>query len=162
MQHKRLKLSVMLILVCAFKGLKAQESMNTTGGNALGSGGSVSYSIGQVVYNTNEGSGGSSAQGVQQPYEISAVIGIEEVKNINLLVTTYPNPANDYLTLEVKDFEISNLYYLLYDIHGNLLRSEKITMNSTSIFVSNLLPATYFVKVVQGDKEVRTFKKKKK
>jgi hypothetical protein len=39
------------------------------GGEATGSGGSVSYSVGQVVYTTNTGINGSVAQGVQQPYE---------------------------------------------------------------------------------------------
>ncbi len=65
------------------------------------------------------------AQGVQQSFEISEVIGIEEVKNINILVTIYPNPTNDYLTLNVKDFEISTLSYQLYDIDGKLLKAKE-------------------------------------
>ena len=63
-------------LLCA--GLtQAQESVNSTGGNATGSGGTVSYTIGQVGYTTNTGSNGSVAQGVQQAYEILTV-GINE------------------------------------------------------------------------------------
>jgi len=158
MRHKRLKLSATLLLLLGLKGLQAQECVNATSGNALGGGGSVSYSIGQVVYTTNRGTNGSLAQGVQQPFEISPVIGIEEVKGINLLVTTYPNPTTDYLTLEVKDFDLSTLNFQLYDMNGKLLLSEKITGNQTSIFMSNFLSATYFVKVVQGNKEIKTFK----
>ena len=137
----------------------AQESVNATGGNASDSGGTVAYSVGQVVYTTNTSiSNGSVAQGVQQPFEISVVTGIEEAKGINLSVTAYPNPTTDYLTLEVKDFEFSNLHFQLYDMQGKLLQSEKITDNQTSIVMSNLVPANYFVKVIQGNKKVKTFK----
>ena len=158
MKHKRLKLSALLLLGLGLTGLQAQESVNATGGNASGSGGSASYSVGQVVYTTNTGTNGSVSQGVQQPYEISVVTGIEEAKGINLSVSAYPNPTTDYLTLSIGEFEISNLSYQLYDMNGKLLQSEKISGNQTSIVMSNLVPSSYFVKVIQGNKEVKTFK----
>ena len=43
-------------------------------------------------------------------------------------------------------------------MQGKLLRNEKITSNLTSIAMSNLVAATYFVKVIQGNKEIKTFK----
>ncbi|MEJ5266144.1 MAG: hypothetical protein WHT29_12590, partial [Bacteroidales bacterium] len=101
MRHKKLKLSAIILLGLGLTGLQAQESVNATGGNAFGSGGSVSYSVGQVVYTTNSGTNGSVAQGVQQPYEISVVTGLEEAKGINLSVSAYPNPTTDYLTLRI-------------------------------------------------------------
>lgn len=158
MRHKRLKLSAVLLLGLGLTGLQAQESVNATGGNASGSGGSVSYSVGQVVYTTTTGTSGSVAQGVQQPYEISAVTAIEQAKGINLSVSAYPNPTTDCLTLEVKDFELSTLHFQLFNMNGKLLQNEKITGNQTSISMSNLVPANYLVKVIQGDKEVKTFK----
>jgi len=158
MRHKKLKLSAVLLLGLGLTGLYAQESVNATGSNASGSGGSASYSVGQVVYTTHTGTTGSVAQGVQQPYEISVVTAIEEAKGINLSVSAYPNPTTDYLTLEMKDFELSNLHFQLYDMSGKLLQIEKITGNQTSIVMSNLVPAVYFVKVTQGNKEVKTFK----
>ena len=158
MRHKRLKLSAVLLLGLGLTGLQAQESANATGGNASGSGGSVSYSVGQVVYTTNTGTSGSVAQGVQQPYEISVVTGLEEAKGINLSVSAYPNPTTDFLELKVESEKLKDLSYQLYDMNGKLLQSEKITGNQTSIVMSNLVPATYFVKVIQGNKEVKTFK----
>ena len=158
MRHKKLKLTAVLLLGLGLTGLQAQESVNASGDNASGGGGSASYSVGQVVYTTNTGTSGSVAQGVQQPYEISVVTAIEEAKGINLSVTAYPNPTTDYLTLEVKDFELSTLHFQLYDMNGKLLQNEKITGNQTSISMSNLVPANYLVKVIQGDKEVKTFK----
>ena len=158
MRHKKLKLSAVLLLGLGLTGLHAQTAVPATGGNASGSGGTVAYSVGQVVYTTNTGTNGSVAQGVQQPFEISVVTGIEEAKGINLSVLAYPNPTTDYLTLEVKDFELSTLHFQLYNMSGKLLESKKITGNQTSIVMSNLVPATYFVKVTESNKEVKTFK----
>ena len=158
MRHKRLKLSAVLLLGLGLTGVQAQTSVNATGGDASGGGGSVSYSVGQVVYTTHTGTSGSVAEGVQQPYEISVVTGLEEAQSINLSVTAYPNPTTDYLTLRIDEFEISNLSFQLYDMNGKLLQNEKITGNQTSIVMSNLVPANYFVKVIQGNKKVKTFK----
>ena len=158
MRHKRLKLSAVLLLGLGLTGLQAQTSVNATGSNVSGSGGTVSYTVGQVVYTTNTGTNGSVTQGVQQPFEISVVTGLEEAKSINLSVTAYPNPTTDYLTLSIGEFDISNLSYQLYDINGKLLQNEKITGIQTSIVMSNLVSANYFVKVIQGNKEVKTFK----
>jgi len=158
MRYKKLKLSVVLLLAFGLTGLQAQEAVTANGGEASGSGGSASYSVGQVAYATNSGTNGSVAHGVQQPFEISVVTGIEETKSINLTVSAYPNPTTDYLALEVKDYELSTVHFQLYDMNGKLLQREKITSNQTSIVTSNLVPATYFVKVTEGNIEVKTFK----
>ena len=158
MRHKCLKLSAVLLLGLRLTGLQAQETIPATGGNALGSGGSASYTVGQMVYQTNTGTNGSVAEGVQQPYEISIVTAIEDANGINLSISAYPNPTFDYLTLEVKDFDFSNLTFQLYDIQGKLLQNEKITDRQSRVLMYNLLPATYFVKILEGNKEVKTFK----
>lgn len=161
MRHKTFIFNAVVSLGLGLTGLRAQESVNATGGNASGSGGSASYSVGQIVYTTHTGTNGSVAEGVQQPYEISVVTGIEEAKGINLSVSAYPNPTTDFLILEVDastTLSIQTLSYQLFDIQGKLLQSEKITGNQTSIVISNLIPATYVVKVIQDNKEVKVFK----
>ncbi len=158
MRYKRLKLCAIFLFALGLTELKAQTSVSTTGGNTSGSGGTTSYSVGQVVYIINTGANGSVAQGVQQPFEISVVTELEEAKGVTLMVTAYPNPTTDYLTLEVPDFQLSPFTYYLYDMNGNLIQNEKIIGNKTSIVMSNLVPATYFVKVTKENKEVKTFK----
>ena len=155
MKHKKVKLSVLLLGL----GLTAQAQQATiaTGGNASGSGGTVAYSVGQIVYTTNTGITGSAAQGVQQPYEISIVLGIED-NSINLELTAYPNPTTNYLTLNVGKAELSTLSFQLYDIIGKLIESRKIISSSESITMENLPTATYFLKVSNNNNEVKTFK----
>ena len=159
MRHKKLKLIAVFLLGLGLIGLQAQTTVTSIGGDASGSGGAVSYSVGQVVYTTNTSvSNGSVAQGVQQPYEISVVTAIEEAKGITLSVSAYPNPTTDYLTLNINKFDFLNLSYQLYDINGKLLQSGKIIDNQTSIVMSNLVLATYFVKIIQNNKEIKVFK----
>ncbi len=158
MRHKRLKLSAVLLLGLGLTGLQAQESINTTGGNATGGGGSSSYSVGQVVYTTNTVSSGSVSQGVQQPFEISVVIGLEEVKGINLLITAYPNPTTNYLQLKVESEKYKDLSYQLYDMNGKLLQTKKLTGTETQINMSNYVSATYFVRVIEESKLIIEFK----
>jgi hypothetical protein len=158
MRYKRLKLTALLMFGLGLTGLQAQTAILPTGGNASGGGGTVSYSVGQVVYSTNIGTNGSVAEGVQQPYEISVVTGLEEAKDINLLISAFPNPATDYLTLEVKNFNLANLNFQMYDMHGKLIQSKKIEGAQTNIVMSNLPPAIYFIKVMQSENEIKTFK----
>ena len=136
----------------------AQNVILTTGGEASGSGGTVSYSVGQVSYAIHTGTGGSVSEGVQQPYETYEETGIDEAFGIELLVTAYPNPTRDVLTLKVESYEIENLHYQLFDMNARLVESNKITGIETGINMANLAPSTYFLKVIDGKKEVKTFK----
>ena len=157
MKHKNIP-STAFLLFLGLASLQAQETTTTSGGNSTGVGGTVSYTIGQVIYTTNIGSNGSVAQGVQQPYEISIVSGIEEGEGINLNCSAYPNPTTDFLTLKVENYKGENLSYQLYDINGRLLENKKNEGNETRIVMNNLLPSIYFLKVIDNNKEVKTFK----
>ncbi len=165
-ERRKLKFLLVVILVTfsfSLSTISAQTSVNATGGDASGSGGSVSYSVGQVVYTTSSGTNGSVAEGVQQPYEISVLTGLEEARGISLEVTAYPNPTTDYITLIVDNsvktiHDLSQLSYQLYDMNGKLLQNEKITGNQTSVVMSHLAPATYFVRVISGHRPIKEFK----
>ena len=155
MKYKKEKLSVLLLGLALT--LQAQQATTATGGDASGSGGTVAYSVGQIVYTTVTGANGSIAQGVQQPYEISIVQGIEE-NSIQLELTAYPNPTTNYLTLHVGKAELSTLNFQLYDISGKLIESRKIISRTETIAMANLASATYFLKVTYDSKLVKTFK----
>ncbi len=136
---------------------QAQESVNASGGDATGSGGTVAYSVGQVVYTSNSGTSGSVSQGVQQAYEIFTV-GIKETE-LNISLSVFPNPIADNLTLQGSDFELSTLNFQLYDMQGKLLNNGQVNAKQTQINTSSLPPATYFINIVNQDKKkVQSFK----
>ena len=158
MKHKKAKLSAVLLFWFGLAGLQAQAVIPATGGNASGIGGSVSYSVGQVFYTTNLGTNGSVAQGVQQAFEITNLTGIETPRGITLQYSAFPNPTSGFLKLKVEDFNTENLFYQLYDMSGKLLEYKMVKDNETIIVMSQLVPATYFLKVIQNTKEVKSFK----
>ncbi len=134
---------------------QAQESVNAGGGDASSAGGSVAYSVGQLVYTTPTGSTGSVAQGVQQPFEISVVTGVEETA-IQLEMNAYPNPTMDYLNLRVSAYE--GLSLQLTDVRGAVLESKKLSDNNTTISLEGVAKATYFLTVSSDDQVIKTFK----
>jgi len=155
-----MKRIIVFFLIIIFSGAicNAQQALSAPGGEATAAGGNASYSVGQVVYTTNTGTNGSVAQGIQQPYEISVVTGLEDAKGITLQCSAYPNPTTDFLTLKVENFSLSTLTFQLYDLNGKLLENKKIESNETRIVMSNLNRAVYFLKVIQYNKEIKTFK----
>jgi hypothetical protein len=158
MRQVIVRLGAFLLLCLGVTGLRAQEVIPVSGGNASGSGGSASYTIGQIFYTTFIGSDGSLADGVQQPFEIQVLNGVEESKEMRLNYTTFPNPTNGFLTLRIDNYDLQHLSYQLYDIKGKLIENKKVSSSETHIFMGNLLAATYFLKLTDHQKEVKSFK----
>lgn len=144
------------ILFLSIGGLYAQENTVATGGEANGSGGSASYTTGQIVYTKKTGTGGSESQGIQQPYEITVTTGIDET-GIDLVINVYPNPTVDYLTLKIESDELETISYQLIDVQGKVIETKKITTNSTNINVEALPNSTYFLNIIENNKPVKTF-----
>jgi hypothetical protein len=147
--------------------VRGQDALPATEGNTTGTGGTVSYTIGQVVYTTNTGSSGSVSEGVQQPYEISVITGIESPIKLNLVCTAFPNPVTSQLLLKVEKMGEEILWYELYDIKGKLLESKKIEKGESAIPMDYRPSSTYLLKVVQTEpaspqQEIKTFKIVKK
>ena len=139
----------------------AQESVNVSGGDAEGSGGTVAYSVGQVDYTTNTSSNGSVAQGVQHSYEIFTVGVKETVMDISLSV--FPNPTTEYLTLQINDFNNEQLSYQLFDMQGRRLSNAQIIAQQTQIDMNSLPSATYVVNILnQTNTKIQSFKIVKK
>jgi len=157
MNTKKIKIVVLLLLGFGLLTAQAQQATTATGGDVSGSGGTVAYSVGQIVYTTNTGTNGSVERGMQQSYEISIVLGIEH-NSIKLELTAYPNPTTNFLTLNVGNAELSTLSFQLYDIRGKLIESRKIINSTETIGMENLPSAIYFLKVSNNYKEVKTFK----
>jgi len=160
----KFKLCAIVLFCVLLSNIQAQEVVSAAGGEVSGSGGSASYSVGQVVYTTNTGTNGYSvANGVQQPYEISVVTQIPEAKDINLLISAYPNPATDYLTLKIDDNFINGnshkqLSYQLFETSGKIMATEKITTAQTEIITGNLTQGNYLLRILENNKVIKVFK----
>ena len=146
-----------LLLSIGLLQLQAQNNSVTAGGDASGSGGSISYSIGQVDYIQATGSGGTANQGVQQPIEIY-VLGNDEFSNIELSAVIFPNPTSNYVTLSINDMYTNELSFTVVDVNGRKIVSEQIRSAQTIVPFEHLQASMYLLSVMDGNSLLKTFK----
>ncbi len=158
MRSKRLKLSAILLLVLGLTGAQAQEAILAAGGNSSGSGGSVSWSVGQVVYQTHSGTNTSVAEGVQQSVELETVLELEQGVESPILVSVFPNPVAEYFTIKVNNFETSTYTFQLFDVSSRLILSKKLVASETIVHVIDLVPANYLLRITNRENESQIIK----
>jgi hypothetical protein len=158
MKHTRFFLCFLLLNFFCIAVLQSQSAISTAGGNASGTGGSASFTVGQILYTTNTGTSGSVAQGVQQPYELSVITAIKNTQDIYLECSVYPNPTRGIVKLITKSDDFEDLRFQLYDQAGMLLQNKKVESEETEISLDSFLPAVYFLKVLSAGKLIKTFK----
>lgn len=161
MRHKKLILTLVFLFGLGLQLSKAQYSVNTAGGNTSDENGSVSYSIGQIVYSAYAESDGKVSEGVQQPYEIFLITSVEELEELDLELTVFPNPVVDqlHLIITVNDFlQLSDLHYRLLDLNGKTLKSQTIISDISLVNMSGKQPGIYFLQVNASGENIGLFK----
>jgi len=132
--------------------LYAQETPLTAGGTISGTGGTVSFSVGQVAYITHVGINGSEVQGVQQPYEISVITAEESSSLVKLSILVYPNPTEDLLVLKNEGGKHTELTFQLYNSKGQQINSGTINSDRYILEMRNTAPGVYYLSVFEENK----------
>jgi hypothetical protein len=146
-----------LLLGIGLMQVTAQETILASGGEASGNIGTASYSIGQVFFSVYSLTEGYITEGVQQPYEIFIVSGLDN-DIITLESIVYPNPVSSHLILKVEYSSDLHLLYQLFDNNGKMLGNGTITGNECMIPMEKYASGVYHLIVVNRKKSIRTFK----
>ena len=151
--------STISLFMLAVMSLSAQSALVGTGGEASGSGGSVSYSVGQIAVQSNSEGNTSISEGVQQPYEIQT-IGIDNYPGITLNAVVYPNPTQGTVILSIDSFDsFSDIVFArLYDGNGKQIRVIRIADHQTEIGMESLSTGTYYLNLFSGKQMLKSFK----
>ena len=149
---------IVLIFLFSICTLQAQQNTTSTGGEAIGTGGTASYSVGQIDYISNSDSNFSVSQGVQQPFEISVVLGLEE-NHIKLNLAAYPNPTNDQAILSLNLSTSASVSIWLYNTAGICLKSwqfnnEQPGNGELILDLKEIQAGIYFCKIQVGNEMV--------
>ena len=147
--------TLVVCLLFATPLIYSQNAIPASGGEATGSG-SVSYSVRQLVYTTNTGSG-TVTQGVQQSIELFTLSN-PKLTALTLTAVTYPNPTTDYVVLALKHSNLTDLSYVLYDLLGRSVAQGNITEAATQIAMGSLEMGTYLLNVNQNHQALKSFK----
>ncbi len=157
MKHKKMTFWILGFLLLSAPSIMAQRNTVATGGDALGSGGSLSISVGQIDYREASGSGGSVNLGLQQPYEIF-VLGTDEHPNIQIEMVVFPNPTRANLTLRMERVPNAEMQMELYDLQGRSLYQNRIQSNENEVSMESLASGTYILRVSDNRSLLKTFK----
>lgn len=168
MTYSSLRISALFfIMFSCFLGVSQNtanmETFNTSGEDALGNTGSVSYSIGQVFFTYIGESVYNVAQGVQQINLIDNKEGIdtpEDVDSPEVNIVVYPNPTTDFVNLAMKGVDLENGQntYQLFSYQGKLIQQQNIEDDHTEINLSHLSSSIYILQVFVKNKIWKTFK----
>ena len=131
----------LLSLLCGLNGY-CQQAVTTSGGNASAVSGSISYTIGQIDYESVTGSNGNVSQGVQQPFEVFIVLANNNF-SYSFSGMLAPNPATESTILSLGDdfTSFNNMQFDLTDITGKVLKKGTINAKETIVDVATLAEA---------------------
>ncbi len=148
----------LIILSLFFSAISfGQQDLVFTGSEATGSGGVVSYSVGQIAFETVTGSNGEITQGVQQPYEVYTLSTPNFGYSFQAIL--YPNPAIHSVILSIgSGIDYNSLSYELIDVTGKTLRNGKVSSSEMEISISDLATSTYFFNLTESGKRIKSFK----
>jgi len=143
----------MLLSVCTHSQTFKSKAINSTGTNITASNAQIEFSVGDVVIETQNDSGGNSIS----PGFINSITGsssithIHEIKNNNLDVRIFPNPTCNWLNIRFNDGKVTDVNFQLVDIKGNIIREfENVRGNHIMIDTSTLACGTYIMNVSCG------------
>lgn len=145
---------VVLVLLLSFSAFfcAAQKAMphiiNEAGFDLKGAGGVVTVSIGEPAISTLITSEFIITQGFLQP---------EIIPCKDNLLTFYPNPTHDELTVRSDGCEVQIQSMQLFDAWGRLITSIK-PESTHKVMLGDISPGVYFIKVFLSNYSSQTIK----
>jgi hypothetical protein len=134
-----------------------QSNTVASGGNATGSNGNVSFTVGQIDYTSQTGSSGKINQGVQHAYEIYGTNSLQDLGDLFQL-TVGPNPTIDFLILTSSMENLAELSYYLTDLNGKKLMNPIHFTGKAEISMVNYPTGMYFLIMQNISEEIKSFK----
>ncbi len=138
--------------------LMAQTDVPASGGDAIGTGGTASYTIGQVFYSFNAAGNTSENQGVQQPYEISVITETSQELTNGVEWEIFPNPTTEMITLRTLELLDGDHTCTLTDMSGRLIASIPLRSENTELDMRHLAAASYLLTVSNRTNPLRTYR----
>lgn len=137
-------------------GAYAQEGVVSSGGDAIGSGGSAGYTLGEAAYSDITANGaGAAYQGMQQTYDI--LLGVFENEFIQLNMNVFPNPTVNSISLQIDEFYLDEFKCQMTDASGKVINQMELTNALTEIQMSHLSAGTYYISVLDQGQVIQSF-----
>ena len=134
-----------------------QSNVVSGGCSVSVTGGSISYTVGQIDYKSTTDSSGQLNEGVQQPWEIYT-LSVEEYNDTAGLYTIYPNPVSSSFQLQIADLSSEVYVATLYSLEGKVIFNITVYTGSQEISLEGLPEGIYLLNLYKNDSVVKMFK----
>ncbi len=152
----KLLIRFLILLIAPIGLIKAQKTMASAGTTATGSGGSSTYTVGQLDYQ-QKGANAQLIEGVQHSYEI-LTLAVEDLDNKEKNIVLYPNPVKDFLFIDFNKENYQNSNYILFDSQGKLIKKGNLNQQKSELDFSLLPTSVYIIQIFQNNQNIKTFK----
>ena len=136
-----------LIYISSFTSSTAQEVMATAGNYQTSVQGSLSWTLGETITETNSNLSGIFTQGFQQNYE--SILDLTEI-DLSNSIGIYPIPFSSELNFSLENFQ-SEFTITVFDYQGRLAFKQRISFTpgvlNGSIDLSTLVNGVYLIMV---------------
>ncbi|MFH2095693.1 MAG: T9SS type A sorting domain-containing protein [Bacteroidota bacterium] len=140
-----------------FSQSMAPDVIASSGGYHENTNASISWTIGECVIETFQGSTAIMTQGFHQTN--LDITEVERNEFFDFSCQVYPNPVSDFITIDILNSEFETYTVEIYDANGKRLINKKLSGNSEKIDFSSYPAAAYFVKIQSpGGENLRSFK----
>ena len=129
-----------------------QQVISSRGGSHTNLNGSIHFTIGEVIVNTESDGNNTITQGFHQTNWTFAGVDNHD-KNYEVII--FPNPMEETLNIRTKVFK--NVSYILYDTQGKMIMQNELLKEKTSLQVSSLAPSKYSLILFNKKEKLKTF-----
>ncbi len=135
----------------------AQQVIASCGGTETATGYTVDWTLGEPVIETISGSNNTLTQGMHQSNLV--VTSLRDLTYPGLEIHVYPNPAGDFLTIEIIRQGNGVLFYKLSDFTGRRLAQEEMQNQNEKIDMRNFSEGIYLIHILNSQHEpVKVYK----
>ena len=165
MRHKRLKLSIVLLLGLGLTGLQAQtmyvkQSSGKQTAYALSNVRKMTFASGNVtVQKTDNTTGVYALSGLKYLSFKDFTAGLEKQMQVSITnLITYPNPVDDLLNIDLSGSENMNGIISILSLDGKVMQTqETVGTGSVTLNLSQLPQGVYLCRYTNGA-ETKTVK----
>lgn len=146
---------ILLVLLCPFSVTisSAQELISADGNFSVNTQGSLSWSVGEIITETQIASGNQLTQGFQQNYE--DFLNVEQLLQYSEILL-YPNPFSTSVTVQ-NSSQFEDIHLTIFDTQQKIILEHTIEFSlicQKTTFDLYYLPAgMYFFKFQQVDSQ---------
>jgi hypothetical protein len=143
---KHLYISLLLIIMVRFTYGQSlfPEVISCFGGYAKNENIHLTWTAGELLYETVSNKQNILTQGFNQNVYIASVTAVEE---ISLKAKIYPNPTSGTLSINIQSEPFDLFYLRVFDLQGRNVKFITMTGSFEKIDISHLPPGSYFLNV---------------